>query len=98
MRVPLRWLGESVDLPEDATLEHVHAALVSVGFEEETVHTYDLTGPVVVGRVLSLEPEPQKRTTSPAVPPTADRMSWRASSRSRVVWRPVPDDSVWVLA
>ncbi len=60
MRVPLRWLGESVDLPEDATLEHVHAALVSVGFEEETVHTYDLTGPIVVGRVLSLEPEPQK--------------------------------------
>ncbi|MGL3199060.1 MULTISPECIES: phenylalanine--tRNA ligase subunit beta [Curtobacterium] len=60
MRVPLRWLGESVDLPEDATLEHVHAALVSVGFEEEDVHTYDLTGPIVVGRVLSLEPEPQK--------------------------------------
>jgi phenylalanyl-tRNA synthetase beta chain len=60
MRVPLRWLGESVDLPEDATLEHVHAALVSVGFEEEGVHTFDLTGPVVVGRVLSREPEPQK--------------------------------------
>jgi phenylalanyl-tRNA synthetase beta chain len=60
MRVPLRWLGESVDLPEDATLEHVHAALVSVGFEEEDTHTFDLTGPIVVGRVLSREPEPQK--------------------------------------
>ncbi|KQO63104.1 phenylalanine--tRNA ligase subunit beta [Curtobacterium sp. Leaf261] len=60
MRVPLRWLGESVDLPDDATLEHVHAALVSVGFEEESVHTFDLTGPIVVGRVLSREPEPQK--------------------------------------
>jgi phenylalanyl-tRNA synthetase beta chain len=60
MRVPLRWLGESVDLPEDVTLEHVHAALVSVGFEEEDVHTYDLTGPIVVGRVLEREPEPQK--------------------------------------
>ncbi|GGL00409.1 phenylalanine--tRNA ligase beta subunit [Curtobacterium luteum] len=60
MRVPLRWLGESVDLPEDVTPERVHAALVSVGFEEEDVHTYDLTGPIVVGRVLSLEPEPQK--------------------------------------
>ncbi|ROP58754.1 phenylalanine--tRNA ligase subunit beta [Curtobacterium sp. ZW137] len=60
MRVPLRWLGESVDLPDDATLEHVHAALVSVGFEEEAVHTYDLTGPVVVGRVLERVPEPQK--------------------------------------
>jgi phenylalanyl-tRNA synthetase beta chain len=60
MRVPLRWLGESVDLPEDVTLEHVHAALVSVGFEEEAVHTFDLTGPVVVGRVLERVPEPQK--------------------------------------
>ena len=37
MRVPLRWLGESVDLPDDVSLEHVHAALVSVGFEEEDV-------------------------------------------------------------
>ena len=60
MRVPLRWLGESVDLPDDVTLEHVHAALVSVGFEEEAVHTFDLTGPVVVGRVLERVPEPQK--------------------------------------
>ncbi len=60
MRVPLRWLGESVDLPDDVSLEHVHAALVSVGFEEEDVHTYDLTGPIVVGRVLEREPEPQK--------------------------------------
>ena len=60
MRVPLRWLGESVDLPDDVTLEHVHAALVSVGFEEEAVHTFDLTGPVVVGRVLERGPEPQK--------------------------------------
>jgi len=60
MRVPVRWLGESVDLPDDVSLEHVHAALVSVGFEEEAVHTFDLTGPIVVGRVLSREPEPQK--------------------------------------
>ena len=32
------------------------------------------------------------------VPPTASRMIARASSRKRVVWSPVPDDSVWVLA
>ena len=36
MRVPISWLGEWVDLPEDVTLEHLHAALVKVGFEEET--------------------------------------------------------------
>ena len=60
MRVPLRWLGESVDLPDDVSLEHVHAALVSVGFEEEDVHVGDVTGPLVVGQVLELVPEPQK--------------------------------------
>ncbi|RKR74466.1 phenylalanine--tRNA ligase subunit beta [Frondihabitans australicus] len=60
MRVPLSWLGEWVDLPDDVTLEHVHAALVSVGFEEEDVHTSGVTGPIVVGQVLAFTPEPQK--------------------------------------
>jgi phenylalanyl-tRNA synthetase beta chain len=59
MRVPLSWLGEWVDLPEDVSLESVHEALVKVGFEEEDVHTFDVTGPVVVGRVLEFTPEPQ---------------------------------------
>jgi phenylalanyl-tRNA synthetase beta chain len=59
MRVPLSWLGEWVDLPEDVSLESVHASLVRVGFEEEDVHLFEVTGPVVVGQVLSLEPEPQ---------------------------------------
>jgi len=53
------WLGEVVDLPEDVSLEHLHEALVKVGFEEEDVHGYTVTGPIVVGRVLSREPEPQ---------------------------------------
>jgi phenylalanyl-tRNA synthetase beta chain len=60
MRVPISWLGEWVDLPGDVSLEHVHAALVSVGFEEEDVHLGDVTGPLVVGQVLELVPEPQK--------------------------------------
>ncbi|MEP6843554.1 MAG: phenylalanine--tRNA ligase subunit beta [Pseudolysinimonas sp.] len=59
MRVPLSWLGEWVDLPDDVSLESVHEALVKVGFEEEDVHTFELTGPVVVGQVLSAEPEAQ---------------------------------------
>ena len=59
MRVPLSWLGEWVDLPDDVSLESVHEALVKVGFEEEDVHTFDVTGPVVVGQVLSVEAEPQ---------------------------------------
>jgi phenylalanyl-tRNA synthetase beta chain len=59
MRVPISWLGDWVDLPDDVSLEHLHAALVKVGFEEEDTHGFEVTGPVVVGRVLELTPEPQ---------------------------------------
>jgi hypothetical protein len=43
-------------------------------------------------------PDPVKMTRSWSVPPTASWIAWRACSRSRVVWRPVPELSVWVLA
>ncbi|MDQ4214148.1 phenylalanine--tRNA ligase subunit beta [Microbacterium capsulatum] len=59
MRVPLSWLREYVDVAEDATPDDVFASLVSVGFEEEELHGFDITGPVVVGQVLSFEDEPQ---------------------------------------
>ena len=59
MRVPLSWLREYVDVAADTTPEDVLAAMVSVGFEEEDVHRFELQGPIVVGQVLSLEPEPQ---------------------------------------
>lgn len=59
MRVPLSWLGEFVELPASRTPEEVHADLVSVGFEEEAIHRFEVTGPVVVGEVLELTPEPQ---------------------------------------
>lgn len=59
MRAPISWLREFVDVPADVTHEQVHAALVKVGLEEEDVHTFDLSGPVVVGRVLSFDDEPQ---------------------------------------
>ena len=60
MRVPLSWLAEYVDLAPGSTTEDVHAALVKVGLEEEDVHTFDVTGPVVVGEVLEFVEEPQK--------------------------------------
>jgi phenylalanyl-tRNA synthetase beta chain len=60
MRVPLGWLREVVDVEPGATGEDVAATLVRVGLEEEALHGGDLTGPLVVGRVLSAEPEPQK--------------------------------------
>ncbi|WP_377643050.1 phenylalanine--tRNA ligase subunit beta [Oryzobacter terrae] len=60
MRVPVDWLREYVAVPEDATGEAIAASLVAVGLEEEGLHTGGVTGPLVVGRVLTREPEPQK--------------------------------------
>jgi phenylalanyl-tRNA synthetase beta chain len=59
MRVPISWLREFVDVPAAATADDILAALVAVGFEEEDVHTFGVTGPVVVGQVLEFTPEPQ---------------------------------------
>ncbi|HXD62029.1 MAG TPA: phenylalanine--tRNA ligase subunit beta [Lacisediminihabitans sp.] len=59
MRVPLSWLREFVDVPVDATPEEVHADLVKVGLEEEDIHRFELSGPIVVGQVLEFTPEPQ---------------------------------------
>ena len=60
MRVPLTWLAEVVDLAPGTTGEDVAVALVRVGLEEEGLETGGITGPLVVGRVLFAEPEPQK--------------------------------------
>jgi len=59
MRVPLSWLREYVEVAQDATPEDVLASLVSVGFEEEDIHRFEVSGPVVVGEVVSFEEEPQ---------------------------------------
>jgi len=59
-RVPLTWLAESVDLVPGSSAEDVAAALVRVGLEEEGIHGSDVTGPLVVGRVLTLEVEHHK--------------------------------------
>ncbi|MCS6711106.1 phenylalanine--tRNA ligase subunit beta [Brachybacterium sp. EF45031] len=60
-RIPLTWLAEHVQLREGAdTAAGVAADLVSVGLEEEAIHPAQVTGPLVVGRVLNLVKEPQK--------------------------------------
>ncbi|KHL00774.1 phenylalanine--tRNA ligase subunit beta [Sinomonas humi] len=61
MRIPLSWLREYTQLPADATAEDLMADLVSVGLEEEAVHrpSESISGPIVVGQVLSLVKEPQ---------------------------------------
>lgn len=57
MRVPLSWLREYVDLPADQTGRDVQAKLVSAGLEVEAVEQLGagLTGPLVVGEVLTIE-------------------------------------------
>ncbi|MFD9816604.1 phenylalanine--tRNA ligase subunit beta [Streptomyces sp. NPDC059080] len=57
MRVPLSWLREYVDLPATETGRDVQTKLVAVGLEVETVEKLgeDLTGPLVVGQVLTIE-------------------------------------------
>jgi phenylalanyl-tRNA synthetase beta chain len=59
MRAPVSWLREYVEGAPVATGREVAAALVRMGLEEEDLHGGDITGPLVVGRVLELVEEPQ---------------------------------------
>jgi phenylalanyl-tRNA synthetase beta chain len=60
MRVPLSWLREYVELPDGVTGRQVGEKLIRAGLEVESVVESDLTGPLVIGKVLTYEPEPQK--------------------------------------
>ncbi|HEX7405745.1 MAG TPA: phenylalanine--tRNA ligase subunit beta, partial [Candidatus Nanopelagicaceae bacterium] len=57
MRVPLSWIREYADIPSAMTAEEVGEALVRVGFEVEEIEYQGLevTGPLVVGRVIKIE-------------------------------------------
>ncbi|PZT74179.1 MULTISPECIES: phenylalanine--tRNA ligase subunit beta [unclassified Streptomyces] len=57
MRVPLSWLREYVDLPATETGRDVQTKLIALGLEVETVERTGagLTGPLVVGQVLTIE-------------------------------------------
>ncbi len=60
MLIPVQWLAEYVDLPVGVTGAQIAADLVRVGLEEEGLYGGDVRGPLVVGRVLEMTPEPQK--------------------------------------
>jgi len=62
MRAPISWLAEHADIPAGTTPRQVAEALIRVGLEVESVESgaEGLSGPVVVGRVLSFADEPQK--------------------------------------
>jgi len=59
-RIPLTWLAEHTPLPADASALQVATDLSRVGLEEEAIFGAQVTGPLVVGRVLELVKEPQK--------------------------------------
>ncbi|QJC21862.1 phenylalanine--tRNA ligase subunit beta [Arcanobacterium buesumense] len=58
--IPIDWLASHVEIPEDLTAAQLAADLVKVGLEEEEIHQPDVSGPIVVGKVLTLVKEPQK--------------------------------------
>ncbi|MBD3688958.1 phenylalanine--tRNA ligase subunit beta [Nanchangia anserum] len=58
--VPLKWLSEHVDVAEGTEAADVARDLVRVGLEEEQIHPAQVRGPLVVGRVLTCDPEKQK--------------------------------------
>ena len=57
MKIPLSWLREFAELPTDCTPELIESAFVKVGFEVEEIimQGADLTGPLVVAKVISIE-------------------------------------------
>src|ERR687889_2420161 len=62
MKAPLSWILDYVDVPEGTTTEHLTDRLTLTGLKLEAIVSpgRDITGPLVIGRVLTMEPEPQK--------------------------------------
>ncbi len=62
MKTPVSWIREYVDLPADVTTDRLTARLTALGLKLEAVDRPGdaIKGPLVVGRVLSVEAEPQK--------------------------------------
>jgi phenylalanyl-tRNA synthetase beta chain len=56
MRVPIGWLAEYVDVPAGTSVEDLDTAFVRLGLEVEEIHRPEqVTGPLVVGKVLEIE-------------------------------------------
>src|SRR3954464_13168871 len=62
MKAPVSWIREYVDLPAGVSTEDLTARLTALGLKLEAIERPgdQITGPLVVGRVLTMEPEPQK--------------------------------------
>ncbi|MGP4019540.1 phenylalanine--tRNA ligase subunit beta [Saccharopolyspora sp. 5N708] len=56
MRIPVSWLAEHLELPEETTAETLAEAFVRIGLEvEEVTHLTQVRGPLVTGRVVEIE-------------------------------------------
>ena len=60
MRAPVSWIREYAALPEDLSVDELARRLTALGLKLEAIHQAEITGPLVVGRVLTVEKEPQK--------------------------------------
>src|SRR4051794_22584495 len=62
MKAPVSWIREYVDLPTEATTEELAARLTALGLKLEAIERPGdrIRGPLVIGRVLTMDPEPQK--------------------------------------
>jgi phenylalanyl-tRNA synthetase beta chain len=62
MRAPVSWLRDYVDLPADVSVTELAARLTALGLKLEALEApgADVTGPLVVGRVLEFESEQHK--------------------------------------
>lgn len=62
MRAPVSWIREYADLPADLSAEDLARKLTALGLKLESLERpgAGMAGHLVVGRVLTMEPEPQK--------------------------------------
>jgi phenylalanyl-tRNA synthetase beta chain len=62
VKAPVSWIREYVDLPADLSSEQLASRLTALGLKLEAIERpgEQIRGPLVVGRVLTMEAEPQK--------------------------------------
>ena len=62
MKAPVSWIKEYVDLPAEVTTEQLTDRLTDLGLKLEAINSAadGISGPLVIGRVLTMDPEPQK--------------------------------------
>ena len=62
MKIPVSWLREFVEIPENLSGRQISELLLKVGFEVEGVETVgDVRGTLVIGRVQKIEEQNKNR-------------------------------------